>query len=120
VFLGYSNLHKGFKCLDVVAGRVYISREIVFDETVFPFSKLNPNVGTRLRSEILLLPSHTQPSMLPRLGEFLDDSCTNVSLNPMPTNAPCVHEFNAESLGSNDAGMAGNRSVSCSGTGLNS
>jgi hypothetical protein len=68
VFLGYNNLHKGFKCLDVAAGRVYISCDIVFDETVFPFSKLNPNVGTCLRSEILLLPSHTQPSMLPRLG----------------------------------------------------
>jgi hypothetical protein len=50
----------------------------------------------------------------------LDDSHTNVSLNPMPTNAPCVHEFNAESSGSNDAGMAGNQSVSCPGTGANS
>jgi histone deacetylase 1/2 len=25
VFLGYSNMHKGFKCLDVAADRVYIS-----------------------------------------------------------------------------------------------
>jgi len=30
VFLGYSNLHKGFKCLDVKEGRVYISRDVVF------------------------------------------------------------------------------------------
>jgi histone deacetylase 1/2 len=35
VFLGYSNLHKGFKCLDVTAGRVYISRDVVFDENIF-------------------------------------------------------------------------------------
>uniref|UniRef100_A0A8R7Q7D9 Integrase catalytic domain-containing protein n=1 Tax=Triticum urartu TaxID=4572 RepID=A0A8R7Q7D9_TRIUA len=54
-FLGYSNLHKGFKCLDISTGRVYISRDVVFDENVFPFSTLHPNAGARLRAEILLL-----------------------------------------------------------------
>ena len=45
VFLGYSPLHKGVKCLDVTSGRVYISRDVVFDEGVFPFARLNPNAG---------------------------------------------------------------------------
>ena len=31
-FLGYSSQHKGFKCLDISEGRVYISRDVVFDE----------------------------------------------------------------------------------------
>jgi hypothetical protein len=48
-------MHKGFKYLDVASGRVYISCDVVFDETVFPFAKLNPNAGARLRSDILLL-----------------------------------------------------------------
>jgi hypothetical protein len=48
VFLGCSSMHKGFKCLDVAAGRVYISRNVVFDESVYLFSKLNPNTGVRL------------------------------------------------------------------------
>jgi hypothetical protein len=57
VFLGYSNLHKGFKCLYVAEGRVYISKDVVFDEDVYPFASLHPNAGPRLRAEILLLPS---------------------------------------------------------------
>ena len=40
VFLGYSSLHKGYKCLHVPTNRVYISRDVVFDEQVFPFAKL--------------------------------------------------------------------------------
>jgi histone deacetylase 1/2 len=32
VFIGYSTLHKGYKCLDPKEGRVYISRDVVFDD----------------------------------------------------------------------------------------
>lgn len=58
VFIGYSNIHKGFKCLDSSTGRVYISHDVVFDETIFPFEKLHSNAGARLRSEIVLLPPY--------------------------------------------------------------
>jgi glyoxylase-like metal-dependent hydrolase (beta-lactamase superfamily II) len=40
VFLGHSLLHKGHKCLHVPTNRVYISRDVVFDEHVFPLAKL--------------------------------------------------------------------------------
>jgi histone deacetylase 1/2 len=56
VFIGYSDMHKGFKCLDPKEGHVYISRDVVFDETIFPFASLHPNAGAHLRSEIALLP----------------------------------------------------------------
>lgn len=49
-------MHKGFKCLDPSDGRVYISRDVVFDERVFLFSQLHPNAGARLRAELSLLP----------------------------------------------------------------
>jgi transposase InsO family protein len=39
VFLGYSSLHKGYKCLDIESGRIYISRDVVFDENIFPFAR---------------------------------------------------------------------------------
>jgi hypothetical protein len=56
-FLGYSSHHKGFKCLDISEGHVYISRDVVFDDSAFPFAKLHSNAGARLR-EISLLPTH--------------------------------------------------------------
>ena len=58
VFLVYSNLHKGYKCLEVASGRIYISQDVVFDENLFPFGKLHPNAGALLHAEISLLPDH--------------------------------------------------------------
>jgi hypothetical protein len=49
IFLGYSNQHRGYKCLEPKSGRVYISRDVIFDETFFPFSSLHPNAGAQLK-----------------------------------------------------------------------
>jgi hypothetical protein len=57
-FLWYSHQHKGFKCLDVATSHVYISRDIIFDENMFPFASLHSNASARLQAEINLLPSH--------------------------------------------------------------
>ncbi|CAM8986787.1 unnamed protein product [Rhodiola kirilowii] len=48
VFLGYSSFHKGYKCLDRRTGRIYISRNVVFDEHIFPYATPNivPNLST--------------------------------------------------------------------------
>ena len=76
VFIGYSPQHKGFKCLDVQTGRVYISRDVVFDETVFPFQGLHPNARALLQKQILLLPSSLSGLDQGRNGIF-DDHMTN-------------------------------------------
>jgi hypothetical protein len=60
-FLGYNNLHKAYKCLDISTGRLYISRDIVFDETVFPFAALHSNAGAWLHAEIDLFPLSLHP-----------------------------------------------------------
>lgn len=38
VFLGYSLRHKGYRCLNSITNRIYISRDVVFEENIFPFS----------------------------------------------------------------------------------
>ena len=77
-FLGYSNLHKGFKCLDISTGRVYISRDVVFDEGVFPFASLHKNAGARLRPETLLLPN----TSIDQEGDVTVDQLSNFPTNP--------------------------------------
>lgn len=38
IFLGYSLSHKGYRCLSISSGHLYISRHVVFDESVFPYA----------------------------------------------------------------------------------
>ncbi|KAG6415796.1 hypothetical protein SASPL_123214 [Salvia splendens] len=38
IFLGYSSMYKGFRCLDPTSHQIFITRHAQFDETLFPFS----------------------------------------------------------------------------------
>jgi hypothetical protein len=54
VFLGYNNLHNGYKCLNTSTCHVYISHDVIFDENVFPFAVLHPTADARYIAEVLL------------------------------------------------------------------
>jgi hypothetical protein len=54
VFLGYSNLHKGYKCLHISTGRIYISHDVIFYEGIFSFAALHPTVGARYTANVLI------------------------------------------------------------------
>lgn len=43
--------------MDPLEGRVYVSRDVVFDESVFPFATLHPNAVAWLCAELALLPN---------------------------------------------------------------
>jgi hypothetical protein len=108
VFIGYSPIHKGFKCLDVPTGRVYISRDVIFDENVFPIAKLHSDVGARFKSEVLLLPpALLNPEISVQGSKIITDQVTNASnrvhdvsnnscLGSAPSSAENRHEIAVE------------------------
>jgi hypothetical protein len=56
VFLAYGIHHKGVKCLKVSTGRVHNSYDVGFDEIIFPFKNLHPNVGVfRMKKSYFLI-----------------------------------------------------------------
>lgn len=112
VFLGPSHTHKGYKCLDIATGRIYISRDVVFDENVFPFSKLHSNAGSRLRSEIALLPSHLLSHTSHQGGEHNNHMLDfyNVSSDQTDENAD-IDGGNTKDTANDDLGTSGNVDV---------
>ena len=97
-FLGYSTLHKGFKCLDINYGRLYISRDVIFDETVFP----SPNSMTMLgwdfgpKSSFFRLTFKIHQHLI--MGENRNDpNAPNMPLNPA-TNPLCETATNGEEI----------------------
>ena len=47
IFLGYSISHKGYRCL-AVDGKIYISKDVIFNEYKFPYTHLFPSEITSL------------------------------------------------------------------------
>ena len=72
IFLGYSSMHKGFRCLDISISQIYITRHAKFDEFYFPFSNTGPissisHLGFFLFDEpsklvVISLPAPSKPS----------------------------------------------------------
>ena len=75
VFIGYSPLHKGYRCLQPETNRVYISRHVVFDENYLPFKKLTSFFNVQEHSTLTTFPQ--QDEWLPKNSpncENLNDS----------------------------------------------
>jgi hypothetical protein len=100
VFLGFSSFHKGFKCLDPKSGRVYISRDVTFDEIIFPFFELHPNAGRHLQDKIALLPPNLLNTGVIQLRDHVSNNSNPVA-NPSVSTRPQehVHTTNTEEPG---------------------
>ncbi len=59
VFLGCSLNHKGYRCLRISSGRIYIACNVVFDESQFPFATVS-NSSSSSVSSLVLLPFRLQ------------------------------------------------------------
>jgi hypothetical protein len=71
VFLGYNNMHKGFKSLDISKGHIYIYWEVIFDESIFPFASLHSNADTRYANNVLLSSSRNNVTSPPLKGRLV-------------------------------------------------
>ena len=76
VFLGYSSKHRGYKCLYPPTGRIYISRHVVFDESILPYSQPTCLYGHE--------PVEGELCTFSEWENFVANSTTSTSSNPSP------------------------------------
>jgi hypothetical protein len=81
--------------LDISMGRIYISCDVIFDESVFPFTSLHPTAGARYQSEILLSPPKSGTNVFTNPADVspvpilhVPDSCEQVQLDSGAATGP--------------------------------
>lgn len=68
LFLEYSSNHHGYRCYNLTSHKIFISRHVVFDESIFPIQSLNPNTTHTydfILHKISLVITHKLPHLLP-------------------------------------------------------
>jgi Reverse transcriptase (RNA-dependent DNA polymerase)/GAG-pre-integrase domain len=75
VFLGYSQHHKGYRCLHLPTNKIYISRHVQFNELHFPFSTLQPTTTISPDSDL----PHTSSPALTTTITILPSSSSSTS-----------------------------------------
>lgn len=101
VFVGFAANHRGYLCLHVSASIVYISRHVIFNDHVFPFSSMSLSIAS---SNLFTFPiscsipfASTNSSTSPSLPEHnlvpiyfsTEPSCAPISSFIASTAQPC-------------------------------
>lgn len=83
VFLGYCETTKGYKCLHIPTSKVYVSRNVRFEEAIFPFAHNKP----ALEQPSAL--SWSLPSLLVPSTSSLTENPPALTLTEISADQPC-------------------------------
>jgi hypothetical protein len=87
ILLGYPYGMKGYKLYDLNLHTVFVSRDVVFHENIFPFALKYPVFTT---DSVLPLPIPMHESTLPLLDPLLTNYLPSCSSNQNSTSEPCI------------------------------
>jgi hypothetical protein len=91
VFVGYSLTQNAYLCLDLLSRKIYHSRHVLFDETVFPMAQTNsrPLEKSQLATSALSA-SHPVAMSLPLLHPVRPPASTDSALGTAAPSSPLV------------------------------
>ncbi|KAL0382041.1 UNVERIFIED_CONTAM: Retrovirus-related Pol polyprotein from transposon RE2 [Sesamum calycinum] len=78
VFMGYSQIHKGYRLYNIADKTMFTSRDVQFHESQFPFEQISPTPTSYLPAPVTDIASYPSPSPAPV------DSTTSSSVSPVP------------------------------------
>ena len=97
VFLGYSALYIGYRCLSLTSGKIYISRDIIFKEHDYPYKKPSLISNSDNLSTLELLGSSQAPILFAQTSQSVSPSTESTSILSTPlfslVSTTSIHEW---------------------------
>jgi hypothetical protein len=84
VFMGYSALHKGYKCLHIPTQRLYISRHVRFNEQNFSFAQITPQSANSSLVHVPTPLTIISPAPIQPQTPYIDTSPVTSHPSPQP------------------------------------
>jgi len=92
IFLGYHTSYKGFRCLDLVSHRVFVTRHARFDENVFPFSSSSMQPSSAISDFIAFHDPTSSHPVMSSTNSSAGPSSSSLVTSSMPCKS-CVLEL---------------------------